>query len=128
MEVWALEAYGAAHILQEMMTLKSDDFIGRSKMYKHLVHGFELPEPNLTESLKLLLSEMKAIGMDTDIVTRDGQELLKPKYKPERIVVEDEEDDDINLDLNDNEDEENDSDTVDLDSVIEEEDTEDEQE
>ncbi|MCK1999948.1 DNA-directed RNA polymerase subunit beta [[Brevibacterium] frigoritolerans] len=92
MEVWALEAYGAANILQEILTMKSDDFIGRSKMYKNLVHGFELPEPNLTESLKLLLSEMKAIGMDTDIVTRDGQELLKPKYKPEQIAVDDDED------------------------------------
>ncbi|WP_341285363.1 DNA-directed RNA polymerase subunit beta [Priestia megaterium] len=128
MEVWALEAYGAAHTLQEMMTLKSDDFIGRSKMYKNLVHGFELPEPNLTESLKLLLSEMKAIGMDTDIVTRDGQELLKPKYKPEQIVLEEEDDDDLGLNLNDKEEEEDDSDTVDLDSVIEEDDLEEEQE
>jgi hypothetical protein len=111
-----------------MMTLKSDDFIGRSKMYKNLVHGFELPEPNLTESLKLLLSEMKAIGMDTDIVTRDGQELLKPKYKPEQIIAEEDDDDDLDLNLNDKEEEEEDTDTVELDSVIEEDDIDDEQE
>ncbi|WP_254919300.1 DNA-directed RNA polymerase subunit beta [Bacillus cereus] len=122
MEVWALEAYGAANILQEMMTLKSDDFIGRSKMYKNIVHGFELPEPNLTESLKLLLSEMKAIGMDTDIVTKDGLELLKPKYKPEQIVLEDEEDFETDEESDELEDDQDSiSDDVELDEEEEEE-------
>lgn len=124
MEVWALEAHGAANTLQEILTLKSDDFIGRSKMYKNIVHGFELPEPNLTESLKLLLSEIKAIGLDTDIVTRDGQELLLPKYKPEQIAIDEEDDDDLDLLQDDTDDG---LDKVDLDSVSEE-DEEDEEE
>jgi DNA-directed RNA polymerase subunit beta len=87
MEVWALEAHGAANILQEMMTLKSDDFMGRSQMYKSIVKGYNLPDPSLTESLKLLLSEIKSLGLDTDIVTLDGEELLMPKYKPEQVEI-----------------------------------------
>lgn len=125
MEVWALEAYGAANTLQEMMTTKSDDFIGRSKMYKNIVHGFELPESNLTEGLKLLLSEMKALGMDTDIVTSDGQELLKPKYKPEQIILEEEEEEGLPLV---NSDEEDGLDKVEYDLIEEDQESEEEEE
>jgi DNA-directed RNA polymerase subunit beta len=91
MEVWALEAYGAANILQEMMTVKSDDYMGRTQLYKSIVTGHPLPQPSITESLKLLLNEMFALGLDTDIVTSDGEELMRPKYKPEQVEFDEDE-------------------------------------
>lgn len=103
MEVWALEGYGAAHTLREMLTLKSDDFIGRSKLFSSIVKGQSLPEPNISESVKLLVSELRSLSLDTDIVTNYGKELLKPEYKPvqpvlmEEEVYEAEEDDEDSL-------------------------------
>jgi DNA-directed RNA polymerase subunit beta len=99
MEVWALQAHGAANILQEMMTLKSDDFMGRSQMYKSIVKGHNLPEPSMTESLKLLLSEIKSLVLDTDVITLDGEELLMPKYKPEQVEIEEDIDSEDGIDF-----------------------------
>ena len=63
MEVWALEAFGASNILREILTIKSDDVIGRAKTYEAIVKGDPLPEPGLPESFKVLLNEMKGLGL-----------------------------------------------------------------
>ena len=63
MEVWALEAYGAAHVLQEMLTIKSDDVVGRSKAYEAIVKGAPMPTPGIPESLNVLLHELKGLGL-----------------------------------------------------------------
>jgi DNA-directed RNA polymerase subunit beta len=67
MEVWALEAYGAAHTLQEMLTYKSDDVVGRSKVYEAIVKGENLPEPGTPESFNVLLRELQGLGLDIKI-------------------------------------------------------------
>jgi DNA-directed RNA polymerase subunit beta len=67
MEVWALEAYGAAHTLQEMLTIKSDDVEGRSRAYNALVKGDNLPEFGIPESFNVLLREMKGLGLDVEL-------------------------------------------------------------
>jgi DNA-directed RNA polymerase subunit beta len=64
MEVWALEAFGASNILQEMLTLKSDDIIGRAKTYEAIVKGDNLPEPGIPESFNVLLNELKGLALD----------------------------------------------------------------
>jgi DNA-directed RNA polymerase subunit beta len=63
MEVWALEAFGAAHILQEILTIKSDDVVGRSKAYEAIVKGDAMPTPGLPESLNVLLHELRGLGL-----------------------------------------------------------------
>ncbi len=73
MEVWALEAYGAAHTLQEMLTIKSDDTIGRVKAYEAIVKGENIPEPNIPESFKVLLKEMQSLGLDVNILSEEGE-------------------------------------------------------
>jgi DNA-directed RNA polymerase subunit beta len=73
MEVWALEAYGAAHTLQEMLTIKSDDTIGRVKAYEAIVKGENIPEPNIPESFKVLLKEMQSLGLDVSILSEEGE-------------------------------------------------------
>ncbi|HTP56680.1 MAG TPA: DNA-directed RNA polymerase subunit beta [Candidatus Paceibacterota bacterium] len=70
MEVWALEGYGAAHTLQEMLTIKSDDVLGRAKTYESIVNGEEITAPHLPESFKVLLAEMKGLGLNVDLVER----------------------------------------------------------
>lgn len=72
MEVWALYAYGAAHVLQEMMTIKSDDVIGRVKVYESLVKGLPLPPSSVPESFRVLIKEFQALGLDISILTNDG--------------------------------------------------------
>jgi DNA-directed RNA polymerase subunit beta len=75
MEVWALEAYGAAHLLQEMLTVKSDDVTGRSKVYEAIVKGQNLPEPGIPESFNVLVKELQALGLKVTLgVTADGEE------------------------------------------------------
>jgi DNA-directed RNA polymerase subunit beta len=64
MEVWALEAFGASNILQEMLTLKSDDILGRAKTYEAIVKGDNLPEPGIPESFNVLLNELKGLALD----------------------------------------------------------------
>jgi len=72
MEVWALEAYGAAYTLQEMLTIKSDDTIGRVKAYEAIVKGENIPEPSIPESFKVLLKEMQSLALDVKVVAEDG--------------------------------------------------------
>ena len=67
MEVWALEAYGAAYTLQEMLTVKSDDVVGRSKMYKNIVDGNYTIQANLPESFNVLVKEIMALGIDVSM-------------------------------------------------------------
>ena len=67
MEVWALEAYGAAHVLQEMLTIKSDDVVGRSKAYEAIVKGSPMPTPGIPESLNVLLNELKGLGLSFEL-------------------------------------------------------------
>ena len=67
MEVWALEGYGAAHTLQEMLTIKSDDVQGRAKTYESIIQGEEIRAPHLPESFKVLLSEIKGLGMNVEL-------------------------------------------------------------
>ena len=72
MEVWALEAYGAAHALQEILTVKSDDVRGRSKVYEAIVKGDNLPEPGLPESFNVLIRELQGLGLDIELLERNG--------------------------------------------------------
>jgi len=72
MEVWALEAYGAAHTLQEILTVKSDDVNGRSRVYEAIVKGQNLPEPGIPESFNVLVKELQALGIHVRMATKDG--------------------------------------------------------
>ncbi len=76
MEVWALEAYGAAYSLQEMLTVKSDDVVGRVKTYEAIVKGENIPEPGIPESFKVLIKEMQSLGLDAKIFTEEDKELM----------------------------------------------------
>ena len=81
MEVWALEAYGAAHILQELLTVKSDDVQGRVKTYDSIVKGNEVSEPGIPEAFKVLLKELQSLALDIRVLTETGEELsLKELY------------------------------------------------
>ena len=73
MEVWALYAYGAANILQEMMTVKSDDVTGRVKVYEALVKGEDLPKPSVPESFRVVIKEFQALGLDITVLNKDGE-------------------------------------------------------
>ncbi|OLN23114.1 DNA-directed RNA polymerase subunit beta [Domibacillus antri] len=75
MEVWALEAYGAAYTLQEILTVKSDDIVGRVKTYEAIVKGENVPEPGVPESFKVLIKELQSLGMDVKIMSGDDQEI-----------------------------------------------------
>ncbi|WP_342427239.1 DNA-directed RNA polymerase subunit beta [Paenibacillus sp. FSL L8-0158] len=75
MEVWALEAYGAAYTLQEILTVKSDDVVGRVKTYESIVKGENVPEPGVPESFKVLIKELQSLGMDVKILAEDEQEI-----------------------------------------------------
>jgi DNA-directed RNA polymerase subunit beta len=72
MEVWALEAYGAAHTLQEILTVKSDDVRGRSKVYEAIVKGDNLPEPGLPESFNVLIRELQGLGLDVELLDKSN--------------------------------------------------------
>ena len=72
MEVWALEAYGAAYTLQEMLTIKSDDTVGRVKAYEAIVKGENIAEPSIPESFKVLLKEMQSLALDVDVRSEEG--------------------------------------------------------
>ena len=75
MEVWALEAYGAAYSLQEMLTVKSDDVVGRVKTYEAIVKGENIPEPGVPEGFKVLVKELEALGLDIRLYTHDDKEI-----------------------------------------------------
>ena len=85
MEVWALEAYGAAHTLQEMLTIKSDDTIGRVKAYEAIVKGENIPEPSVPESFKVLLKEMQSLGLDVRPMRDDGRDIVVSEEDDELI-------------------------------------------
>ncbi|MDF2607100.1 MAG: DNA-directed polymerase, beta subunit [Bacillales bacterium] len=75
MEVWALEAYGAAHTLQEILTFKSDDVVGRVKTYESIVKGENIPEPGVPESFKVLIKELQALCLDVKVLSGDNEEV-----------------------------------------------------
>ena len=89
MEVWALEAYGAAYTLQEILTVKSDDVVGRVKTYESIVKGQNIPKPGVPESFKVLIKELQSLGLDVKVLDRNDEEIdLKQSF---------EDDDDIGL-------------------------------
>lgn len=90
MEVWALEAYGAAHTLQELLTVKSDDVVGRVKTYESIVKGENIPEPGVPESFKVLIKELQSLALDVKVLSEESEELE---------ILEDDEDD-TQLDVN----------------------------
>jgi len=75
MEVWALEAYGAAYCLQELLTIKSDDVLGRVKVYEAIVKGENIPEPGIPESFKVLIKEMQALCLNVEVLSTTGEEI-----------------------------------------------------
>jgi DNA-directed RNA polymerase subunit beta len=75
MEVWALEAYGAAHVLQEMLTVKSDDVVGRVKTYEAIVKGENTMEPGVPESFKVLVKELQSLGLSVEILNEEEEEV-----------------------------------------------------
>ena len=75
MEVWALEAYGASYTLQEILTVKSDDVIGRVKTYEAIIKGDNIPEPGIPESFKVLLKELQSLGLDVRVLRDDNTEV-----------------------------------------------------
>jgi DNA-directed RNA polymerase subunit beta len=91
MEVWALEAYGAAYTLQEILTYKSDDVVGRVKTYEAIVKGDPIPKPGVPESFRVLVKELQALGLDMKVLDQDKQEI-------ELRDMDDEDDDVISVD------------------------------
>ncbi len=85
MEVWALEAYGAAHTLQEILTVKSDDVVGRVKTYEAIVKGENIPEPGVPESFKVLIKELQALCLDVKVLNDDNQEVKLKESVEEEI-------------------------------------------
>jgi DNA-directed RNA polymerase subunit beta len=83
MEVWALEAYGAAHILQEILTVKSDDIVGRVKTYESIVKGDNVSEPGIPEAFKVLLKELQSLALDVKVLTESGDELVIREFEEE---------------------------------------------
>ncbi|MFZ2580736.1 MAG: hypothetical protein WAX30_14495, partial [Citrobacter portucalensis] len=75
MEVWALEAYGASHTLQEMLTIKSDDTVGRVKVYEAIVKGDNVPEPGIPESFKVLIQEMRSLCLNVEALDAAGESI-----------------------------------------------------
>ena len=75
MEVWALEAYGAAHTLQEILTVKSDDVVGRVKTYEAIVKGENIPEPGIPESFKVLIKELQSLSLDVKLLDENNEEV-----------------------------------------------------
>ena len=103
MEVWALEAYGASHTLQEMLTVKSDDIVGRVKTYESIVKGVNIPEPGIPESFKVLMKELQSLCLDVKLIDEEGVEIqLKENIdgvKPQLVLNEEvEEDEDLGFD------------------------------
>ena len=88
MEVWALEAYGAAYTLQEILTVKSDDTVGRVNTYEAIVKGQNVPKPGLPESFKVLIKEMQSLGLDVKALDKDQNEIdLKSNFEEEEAII-----------------------------------------
>ena len=119
MEVWALEAYGAAHILQEMLTVKSDDVVGRLKTYDSIVNGEDISEPGIPESFKVLLKELQACALDMKVLTENNEEISLKELAEEDEIDHSEGDnkairEEVELDFGDDDDE----DSFDNDSIF----------
>jgi DNA-directed RNA polymerase subunit beta len=89
MEVWALEAYGAAHILQELLTVKSDDVVGRVKTYEAIVKGEDVLEPGIPESFKVLVKELQSLGLSVEVLNEDEERVALPEdgMEPPRLGI-----------------------------------------
>lgn len=117
MEVWALEAYGAAHTLQEILTVKSDDVVGRVKTYEAIVKGDNVPEPGIPESFKVLIKELQSLSLDVKVLTETDEEIKVDEDTDsnlesigEEVVYVEGEDDMINETFEDDDDNEDDID------------------
>ncbi len=87
MEVWALEAYGAAYTLQEILTVKSDDVVGRVKTYESIVKGYNIPKPGVPESFKVLIKELQSLGLDIRVLDKDNNEIdLRQNFDDEALI------------------------------------------
>ena len=112
MEVWALEAYGAAHILQEILTVKSDDIVGRVKTYESIVKGNNISEPGIPEAFKVLLKELQSLALDVKVLTENNEELIIREFDDEDDTRDSRRDDrrdleqDLDLGFDDEEEEE----------------------
>jgi len=115
MEVWALYAYGAAYVLQEILTIKSDDVLGRVKAYEAIVKGENIPEPGIPESFKVLVKEMQSLCLDVEIISESGDQ-IELKEEEEDIFKTAEE---LGLDLGSGEEEESEQDADALAQLIE---------
>jgi DNA-directed RNA polymerase subunit beta len=87
MEVWALEAYGAAYTLQEMLTIKSDDTVGRVKAYEAIVKGENIAEPSIPESFKVLLKEMQSLALDIHVLSEEGGEVQVREEEVDQALI-----------------------------------------
>ena len=88
MEVWALEAYGAAYTLQEILTVKSDDTVGRVKTYEAIVKGQNVPKPGVPESFRVLVKELQSLGLDVKVLNSDGDEIdLKQSFDDDDDII-----------------------------------------
>ena len=127
MEVWALEAYGAAYTLQEILTVKSDDVVGRVKTYEAIVKGQNIPKPGIPESFKVLIKELQSMGLDLSVLDKDNNEIdLKRDFDEEDdmgLSIEKDilgsdlvsrEENDYNLDENDSDDDLSEDETDDM--------------
>jgi len=90
MEVWALEAYGASHVLQEILTVKSDDIVGRVKTYEAIVKGENIPDPGVPESFKVLIKELQSLCLDIKVLTEDKQEIIIRELEDDDLAPESE--------------------------------------
>lgn len=88
MEVWALEAYGAAHVLQEMLTIKSDDRVGRRKTYEAIIKGRETPKPGMPEAFKVFTKELKGLGMNVALYDKEGEVIQMDTLAKEALIEE----------------------------------------
>ena len=130
MEVWALEAYGAAHILQEILTVKSDDIVGRVKTYESIVKGNNISEPGIPEAFKVLFKELQSLALDVKVLTENKDEIQLKDFSDADMDDEpdtrrDEETEEIDFNFDD-EDEDEDEDEGDVGSIFEEDEDEDE--
>ncbi len=128
MEVWALEAYGAAHILQEILTVKSDDVVGRVKTYESIVRGENISEPGIPEAFKVLLKELQSLALDVKVLTESGDELVIREVEEEenerdnaasrRDALKDEDMEEIDFNVDDDDDEDFDDEDDDVKSIF----------
>ena len=131
MEVWALEAYGAAHILQEILTVKSDDIVGRVKTYESIVKGNNISEPGIPEAFKVLFKELQSLALDVKVLTETKDEIQLKDFSDaemdeEEVDRRDEDTEEIDFNFDDEDEDEEDGDDVDSIFEEDEEDAEDE--